>query len=265
MYFKQPRSSQVPSCEFFPGEAVRTNIFGTENVVNAAVDAGVDTIVCLSTDKAVYPINVMGMSKALMEKTALAKTRSAKKTKICVTRYGNVMCSRGSVIPLFIKQIRDNNPLTVTDPEMTRYMMSLENAVELVLFAIAHGNAGDTFIQKAPAASIGMLAETICEIFDYPLNIVEIGTRHGEKQFESLLTREEMTNAEDMCGYYRVPLDSRDLNYGKYIYNGQKALAEMIDYTSHNTYRLGKDELKEMLLSLDYIQKSLSGQDAEAY
>jgi len=263
--FQAAALKQVPSCEFFPGEAVRTNVLGTENVVNAAADMGVEKVICLSTDKAVYPINAMGMSKALMEKTALAKTRSAGNTTICVTRYGNVMCSRGSVIPLFIKQMRENNPLTVTDPNMTRFMMSLEDAVELVVFAFTHGNAGDTFIQKAPASTILLLAETLCEIFDYPVNIREIGTRHGEKLYESLLTREEFTNAEDMGEYYRVPLDNRDLNYGKYIANGQASVSTANDYTSHNTHQLTKDELKSMLLKLNYVQKALAGQDAEAY
>jgi len=233
--------------------------------VNAAVNAGVKNVICLSTDKAVYPINAMGMSKALMEKTALAKTRSAKSTKICVTRYGNVMCSRGSVIPLFIKQIHEKKPLTVTDPNMTRFMMSLPDAVELVLFAFTHGNAGDTFIQKAPAATIRLLAETLCEIFDYPPNIREIGTRHGEKLYESLLTREELARAEDMGGYYRVPLDNRDLNYGKYTNSGEEAVSVVNDYTSHNTHRLNKAELKELILKLDYVQKSLAGLNAEAY
>ena len=263
--FQAAALKQVPSCEFFPGEAVRTNILGTENAVNAAVDAGVKNVICLSTDKAVYPINVMGMSKALMEKTALAKSRSARNTIINVTRYGNVMCSRGSVIPLFIKQIRENGTLTVTDPNMTRFMMSLEDAVELVIFAFTHGNSGDTFIQKAPAATIKLLAEVVCDIFDYPAKIREIGTRHGEKLYESLLTREEMANAEDMEGYYRVPLDSRDLNYGSFTSSGQENVSEAADYTSHNTQRLNKDELKEMLLKLDYVQKSLAGQDPEAY
>ena len=263
--FQAAALKQVPSCEFFPGEAVRTNILGTENVVNAAVEAGVKNVICLSTDKAVYPINVMGMSKALMEKTALARTRSTASTTICVTRYGNVMCSRGSVIPLFIKQIRENSPLTITDPNMTRFMMSLEDAVQLVLYAFTHGKSGDTFIQKAPAATIRLLAETLCEIFDYPVNIREIGTRHGEKLYESLLTREEMAQAEDMGNYYRVPLDSRDLNYGKYFNQGQQIIEEADDYTSHNTHRLNKEELKAMLLKLDYVQKSLAGLDAEAY
>jgi len=263
--FQAAALKQVPSCEFFPGEAVRTNVLGTENVVNAAADAGVKNVICLSTDKAVYPINAMGMSKALMEKTALAKTRSAKDTTICVTRYGNVMCSRGSVIPLFIKQIRENKPLTITDPNMTRFMMSLEDAVELVIFAFAHGNPGDTFIQKAPASTVRMLAEVMCEIFNVSQDILEIGTRHGEKLYESLLTREELTRAEDMGGYYRVSLDGRDLNYGKYTNRGQENVSEADDYTSHNTHRLNKDELKAMLLQLDYVQKSLAGLDAEAY
>jgi UDP-glucose 4-epimerase len=263
--FQAAALKQVPSCEFFPGEAVRTNVLGTENVVNAAVDAGVKNVVCLSTDKAVYPINAMGMSKALMEKTALAKTRSARNTTICVTRYGNVMCSRGSVIPLFVKQLREGKPLTVTDHNMTRFMMSLDDAVELVLFAYEHGVGGDTFIQKAPAATIDLLARTMCELFDRPADIREIGTRHGEKLYESLLTREEMARAEDLGGYYRVPLDGRDLNYGKFFVSGQESVSKSEDYTSHNTHRLTKDELKAMLLGLDYIQKSLAGQDPEAY
>ena len=263
--FQAAALKQVPSCEFFPGEAVRTNVLGTENVVNAAVDAGVKKVICLSTDKAVYPINAMGMSKALMEKTALAKTRSAKGTTICVTRYGNVMCSRGSVIPLFIKQIRENKPLTVTDPNMTRFMMGIEDALELVLFAFTHGKAGDTFIQKAAAATMGLLAETMCEIFGRPANIREIGTRHGEKLYESLLTREESARAEDLGGFCRVPLDSRDLNYGKYTNSGQETVSEAVDYTSHNTRRLNRDELKEMLLRLDYVKRSLAGQNPEAY
>ena len=263
--FQAAALKQVPSCEFFPGEAVRTNILGTENVVNAASDAGVKNVICLSTDKAVYPINAMGMSKALMEKTALAKTRSSSNTKICVTRYGNVMCSRGSVIPLFVKQIRESKPLTVTDPNMTRFMMSLEDAVELVLFAFENGVSGDTFIQKAPASTIQMLAETLCEIFDYPARIQEIGTRHGEKLFESLLTREELTCALDMGDYYRVPLDSRDLNYGKYFSNGRSSVSQADDYTSHNTRRLCKQELKNMLLELDFIKLALDGKPIEGY
>ena len=263
--FQAAALKQVPSCEFFPGEAVRTNILGTENVVNAASDAGVKNVICLSTDKAVYPINAMGMSKALMEKTALAKTRSTSNTTICVTRYGNVMCSRGSVIPLFVRQIREDKPLTVTDPNMTRFMMSLEDAVELVLFAFENGDSGDTFIQKAPAATIRLLAETLCEIFDYPVRIQEIGTRHGEKLFESLLTREELTCAEDMGNYYRVPLDGRDLNYGKYFNKGRSSVSEADDYTSHNTRRLCKEELKGMLLKLDFIQQALRGKTLEGY
>jgi UDP-glucose 4-epimerase len=214
----------------------------------------------LSTDKAVYPINAMGMSKALMEKTALAKSRSARGTTICVTRYGNVMCSRGSVIPLFIKQVREGGAITITDPNMTRFMMSLEDAVELVLYAFSNGNSGDTFIQKAPAATIALLAETLCEIFDYPHKIREIGTRHGEKLYESLLTREEMAKAEDLEGYYRVPLDSRDLNYGSYFNSGQESVSAAEDYTSHNTKRLTKQELKDLLLSLEYVRKQLAGE-----
>jgi UDP-glucose 4-epimerase len=263
--FQAAALKQVPSCEFFPGEAVRTNILGTENVVNAASDAGVKNVICLSTDKAVYPINAMGMSKALMEKTALAKTRSAKNTTICVTRYGNVMCSRGSVIPLFIRQIKEGKPLTVTDPNMTRFMMSLESAVELVSFAFLNGNTGDTFIQKAPAATIRQLAETLCDIFGKPAHIQEIGTRHGEKLYESLLTREELARSQDMGEYYRVPLEGRDLSYGKYFSHGQSRIAETEDYTSNNTHRLTNEELKAMLLKLSYVQKSLAGQNAEEY
>ena len=256
---------QVPSCEFFPGEAVRTNILGTENVVNAAVDAAVKNVVCLSTDKAVYPINAMGMSKALMEKVALSRTRSSKNTNICVTRYGNVMCSRGSVIPLFVKQIRENDQLTITDPSMTRFMMSLEDAVELVLFAFKNGNTGDTFIQKAPAATVKMLAETLCDLFKVPYNIREIGTRHGEKLYESLLTREEFAKADDIDRYYRVPLDNRDLNYSKYLAQGEPAFSSVQDYTSHNTHRLDKNELRKLLLQVDYVNKSLLGLSVEEY
>jgi len=259
--FQAAALKQVPSCEFFPGEAVRTNILGTENVVNAAVDANVKSVICLSTDKAVYPINAMGMSKALMEKVALAKSRSSRNTVISVTRYGNVMCSRGSVIPLFIKQIKNNQPITITDPSMTRFMMSLEEAVELVLFAYKESSGGEVFVQKAPATTILELAEVLCEIFEAKSNIQYIGTRHGEKQFESLLTREEMAMSSDLGDYYMIPLDSRDLNYGSYFNEGQKSISEAEDYTSHNTERLTKQELKELLLSLDYVKGQLAGDD----
>jgi len=259
--FQAAALKQVPSCEFFPGEAVRTNILGTENVVNAAVDAGVKNVICLSTDKAVYPINAMGMSKALMEKVALAKSRSARNTIISVTRYGNVMCSRGSVIPLFINQIKNNQPITITDPTMTRFMMSLEDAVELVLFAYKESKGGEVFVQKAPSSTILELAEVLCEIFDANANIKYIGTRHGEKQFESLLTREEMVMSKDLGDYYMIPLDNRDLNYGSYFSEGQKSISEADDYTSHNTKRLTKQELKELLLSLDYVKGQLAGDE----
>jgi len=259
--FQAAALKQVPSCEFFPGEAVRTNILGTENVVNAAVDANVKSVICLSTDKAVYPINAMGMSKALMEKVAIAKSRSARDTIISVTRYGNVMCSRGSVIPLFINQIKNNQAITITDPSMTRFMMSLEDAVELVLFAYKEGEGGEVFVQKAPATTILELAEVLCEIFEAKPNIQYIGTRHGEKQFESLLTREEMAISKDFGDYYMIPLDSRDLNYGSYFNEGQKSISEAEDYTSHNTQRLTKQELKELLLSLDYVKGQLTGDD----
>jgi len=258
--FQAAALKQVPSCEFFPGEAVRTNILGTENVVGAAVDAGVEHVICLSTDKAVYPINAMGMSKALMEKTALAKSRNSRNTTICVTRYGNVMCSRGSVIPLFIKQIKNKQPITITDPNMTRFMMSLENAVDLVLFAYSNSKGGEIFVQKAPASTILELAEVLCEIYETKPDIKEIGTRHGEKLFESLLTREEMVMSKDLGDYYMIPLDSRDLNYGKYFNSGQESISAAEDYTSHNTKRLTKQELKELLLSLDYVKRQLSAE-----
>lgn len=259
---------QVPSCEFFPLEAVRTNVLGTNNVVEAAVANNVKKVICLSTDKAVYPINAMGMSKAIMEKIAVSKTRtdSCGNTIIAVTRYGNVMCSRGSVIPLFISQIRQNLPITVTDPNMTRFMMSLDNAIDLVLYAFEHAKGGELFIQKAPAATIADLAETVREIFNGENEIRCIGTRHGEKLYESLLTREEMANAIDLGGYYMVPLDNRDLNYANYFVDGQHIVSQSVDYTSHNTRRLTKTELKELLLSLDYVQKALkSGQIGEGY
>ncbi|MDL2232645.1 polysaccharide biosynthesis protein [Ruminococcaceae bacterium OttesenSCG-928-L11] len=255
---------QVPSCEFFPLEAVKTNVMGTENMLEAAVSRGVKKVVCLSTDKAVYPINAMGMSKAMMEKVAVAKTRLGNNngTIVAVTRYGNVMCSRGSVIPLFISQIKNGTPLTVTDPNMTRFMMSLDNAIDLVLFAFQNAKGGELFIQKAPACTIADLAEAVNELFGGKEEIRCIGTRHGEKLYESLLTREEMANAVDMEGYYMVPLDSRDLNYGNYFVSGKEIISQSGDYTSHNTHRLTKDGVKELLLSLDYVQRALKNEHA---
>lgn len=255
---------QVPSCEFFPMEAVRTNVLGTENMLNAAIACGVKKVICLSTDKAVYPINAMGMSKALMEKTAVAIGRDNIGTTIAVTRYGNVMCSRGSVIPLFIEQIKNHQPITITDPNMTRFMMSLDSAVDLVLFAFEHSQGGELFIQKAPAATIETLAIAVSELFGAEQPPQIIGTRHGEKLYESLLTREEMARAADMGKYYMVPCDSRDLNYGKYFENGTKAFSAAEDYTSHNTRRLDVQEMKEMLLSLDYVQNALAGHEQTA-
>jgi UDP-glucose 4-epimerase len=251
---------QVPSCEFFPLEAVRTNVLGTENTLAAAIANQVQKIICLSTDKAVYPINAMGMSKALMEKVAVSKTRlgTAGGAVIAVTRYGNVMCSRGSVIPLFISQIRNNQPLTVTDPHMTRFMMSLEDAIDLVLFAFKNARGGEIFVQKAPACTMSDLAEAVNGIFG-GADIHYIGTRHGEKLYESLLTREEMAGAVDLDRYYMLPLDNRDLNYGNYFVTGKQTISEAGDYTSHNTVRLSKPELKSLLLSQDYVQNALQG------
>lgn len=250
---------QVPSCEFFPMEAVRTNVIGTENVLNAAIDCGVKKVICLSTDKAVYPINAMGMSKALMEKTAVAMGRDNRGTTVAVTRYGNVMCSRGSVIPLFIDQIKNGKPITITDPNMTRFMMSLDSAVDLVLFAFEHAQGGELFIQKAPAATIETLALAVSELFDAKAEPQIIGTRHGEKLYESLLTREEMVRAIDLGDYYMVPCDDRDLNYGKYFESGKKEFSAAEDYTSHNTERLDVQGMKDMLLKLDYVRNELEG------
>jgi len=257
--FQAAALKQVPSCEFFPMEAVRTNILGTENVLNAAVDCGVKSVICLSTDKAVYPINAMGMSKALMEKLAVAKGRSGCGTTVAITRYGNVMCSRGSVIPLFIEQIKSGKPVTITDPNMTRFMMSLDMAVELVLYAFQHAKGGDLFVQKAPAATIAILAEAVGEIFGAKQPPTIIGTRHGEKVYESLLTREEMARSVDMGDYYMVPCDNRDLNYGKYFESGEKTFSLAEDYTSQNTNQLNVREMKEMLLQMDYVQNALAG------
>lgn len=249
---------QVPSCEFFPMEAVRTNIIGTDNLLTAAIDAGVKRVVCLSTDKAAYPINAMGMSKAMMEKVIGAKARTvrAEETTICCTRYGNVMASRGSVIPLFIEQIKAGKPITITDPDMTRFLMSLDEAVDLVGFAFEHANPGDLFVQKAPASTIGDLAKAVQQIFgDTGTRI--IGTRHGEKLYETLLTREERVRSEDMGDYYRVCADGRDLNYDKYFVNGKVHTQADEDYTSHNTTRLNVEQVVQRLLTLDYVKKEL--------
>lgn len=255
---------QVPSCEFFPLEAVRTNVLGTENVLNAAIANHVEKVICLSTDKAVYPINAMGMSKALMEKLAVSKSRmgSNRNTVITVTRYGNVMASRGSVIPLFTKQIKTGQPLTITDPNMTRFMMSLDDAIDLVLFAFEQAKGGELFIQKAPAATIGNLVEAMREVFKSSAEIIYIGTRHGEKLYETLLTREEKVKSVDIGKYYMVPMDDRDLNYGKYFIEGEQIIAGMDDYNSHNTEQLSIEQVVDMLFNLDYIQKELQ---ARAY
>ena len=254
---------QVPSCEFHPMEAVKTNVIGTENVLEAAIQNKVKRVVCLSTDKAVYPINAMGISKALMEKVMVAKSRNLEglDTVICGTRYGNVMASRGSVIPLFVDQIRADKPLTITDPNMTRFMMTLDDAVDLVLYAFEHGQNGDIFVQKAPAATINVLAEALTELLgkpNYPINI--IGTRHGEKAYEALLSREEMANALDQGYYYRIPADQRDLNYDKYFVDGDVEIVEYDDYNSHNTDRLDVERMKKLLLKLEFIQALTQGQ-----
>lgn len=251
---------QVPSCEFHPIEAVKTNVLGTENVLEAAINCGVSRVVCLSTDKAVYPINAMGISKAMMEKVVVAKSRSSSSTVICATRYGNVMASRGSVIPLFTQQIRAGQPLTITDPSMTRFMMTLDDAVDLVLYAFEHGNPGDIFVQKAPASTIETLALTLTDLLgvpDHPINI--IGTRHGEKLYEALLSREEMVAAQDLGGYYRVPPDLRDLNYGKYVEQGEVSISAAVDYNSHNTERLDQTGMQALLMKLRFMQELVSG------
>ncbi len=251
---------QVPSCEFYPMEAVRTNALGAENVMNAAIANQVERVILLSTDKAVYPINAMGISKAMMEKLMVAKARmrSEGETMICATRYGNVMASRGSVIPLFVSQIKEGKELTITDPAMTRFLMSLEDSVELVVYAFENGQQGDIFVQKAPASTIEVLAQALQELFSKPDNIRVIGTRHGEKLYESLVAREELARAEDMGGYYRIPADNRDLNYAKFSVEGELEIATFDDYTSHNTMRLDIDGVKKLLLKLDYIQEQLS-------
>lgn len=251
---------QVPSCEFYPMEAVRTNINGTENVMNAATANGVKRVIILSTDKAVYPINAMGISKAMAEKlmTAKARSQSIHETILCATRYGNVMASRGSVIPLFVSQIKSGKMITVTDPNMTRFLMSLEESVSLVLHAFQHGTQGDIFVQKSPAATVADLAQSVKEIFNYSGVINIIGTRHGEKLYESLISREEMSKAIDMGNYYRIPADNRSLNYEQYFSEGASKLSEMHDYTSHNTKKLSVNEIKKLLLSLDYIKGELN-------
>lgn len=251
---------QVPSCEFYPMEAVKTNVLGTENVLNAAIANGVKRVVFLSTDKAVYPINAMGISKAMAEKVVVAKSRSIPESGpvVCCTRYGNVMASRGSVIPLFVEQILANEPLTITDPRMTRFLMSLEDSVDLVLHAFEHAEQGDIFVQKAPASTIADLARAMCELFDSESKVRVIGTRHGEKLYESLISREEMAKADDMGRYYRIPADNRDLNYKKYFVEGEMHISEVEDYTSHNTERLTIPEVKELLMKLSYMRGVLN-------
>ena len=252
---------QVPSCEFHPLEAVKTNVLGTENVLEAAIVSRVKRVICLSTDKAVYPINAMGISKAMMEKVAVAKSRSSEETVICATRYGNVMASRGSVIPLFVDQLLADKPITVTDPNMTRFMMTLDDAVELVLYAFQQGKPGEIFVQKAPAATVAVLAQAICEMAGRPDHPVgEIGTRHGEKLFEVLLSREEMVSAEDLGRYFRVPPDLRDLNYGRFVEEGETRISHSEEYNSHNTTRLDVAGMKELLIKLPFMQAIARGE-----
>jgi len=251
---------QVPSCEFFPMQAVRTNVIGTENVLDSAAKYEVKNVVVLSTDKAAYPINAMGISKAMMEKVAIAKARSLgsdAETTICCTRYGNVMASRGSVIPLWIEQIKSGKPITITDPNMTRYMMTLDDAVDLVLYAFEHGNNGDLFVQKAPAATLEVLAESLKELYQADTEVKVIGTRHGEKLYETLVTREEMFRSEDMGDYFRIPADARDLNYDKFFVEGQEDISRVEDYHSHNTHRLNKEEMKQLLLKLPEVREDV--------
>ena len=249
---------QVPSCEFFPMEAVRTNVIGTDNVLTAAIEEGVKSVICLSTDKAAYPVNAMGISKALEERVSVAKSRTTENTKICCTRYGNVMCSRGSVIPLWIDQIKQGNPITITEPSMTRFIMSLDEAVDLVLYAFEHGISGDILVQKAPACTIGVLAEAVKELFDSKSEVRIIGMRHGEKMYETLLTNEECINAIDMGDFYRVPCDKRDLNYDKYFNDGNLDRNSLSEFDSNNTELLTVDQVKEKLLNIDYIRDEIA-------
>ena len=251
---------QVPSCEFYPMEAVQTNVLGSENVMQAAIERCVSRVVMLSTDKAVYPINAMGISKAMMEKFMVAKARMQNpgETVICATRYGNVMASRGSVIPLFTSQLKEGKPLTITDPHMTRFLMSLEDSVDLVLYAFEHGKQGDIFVQKAPASTVADLAQGLKELFEKDNQVRVIGTRHGEKLYESLISREEIAKAEDLGGYYRIPADNRDLNYAQFFSEGEEKISHQEDYTSHNTERLGVEQIKELLLKLDFIKEELN-------
>ena len=252
---------QVPSCEFFPMQAVKTNVEGTQNVIKAAGKNNVKKVICLSTDKAAYPINAMGISKAMMEKVAIAESRNLQNTTVCLTRYGNVMASRASVIPLFINQIKNRLPLTITDPNMTRFLMSLNDAVDLVLFAFENGNQGDLFVNKAPASTIGDLAKAIKELAKVEVEINVIGTRHGEKLYETLCTREEMVKAEDMGNFYRIPADNRDLNYSMYFSEGEKNIAEIEDYHSQNTERLDVEGVKNLISKLAFVRKELFGED----
>lgn len=250
---------QVPSCEFFPMEAVKTNVIGTDNVLTAAINVGVECVICLSTDKAAYPINAMGITKAIEEKVAVAKSRNSRNTRICCTRYGNVMCSRGSVIPLWIDQIREGNPITITEPRMTRFIMSLDEAVDLVLFAFEHGENGDLLIQKAPACTIQTQAEAVCDLFGGKRESIKvIGIRHGEKMYETLLTNEECAKAVDMGNFYRVPADNRSLNYDKYFKEGDESRASLSEFNSNNTKMLNVEEVKDKLLTLSYIKEELS-------
>ena len=256
---------QVPSCEFHPLQAVKTNVLGTENVLNAAIASGVQRVICLSTDKAVYPINAMGISKAMMEKVAIAKSRETQSTTICVTRYGNVMASRGSVIPLFVDQIRSGQPITITDPDMTRFMMTLDDAVDLVLYAFEHGMQGDIFVQKAPAATVLTLSKALVELLKVPDHKIDvIGTRHGEKLFEVLLSREEIVAAQDLGNYFRVPPDLRDLNYGKFIEEGEVRISQSADYNSHNTNLLNVQGMKSLLMKLKFMQAISRGENVQA-
>ena len=256
---------QVPSCEFFPMEAVKTNVIGTQNVIRAAGQNGVKKVICLSTDKAAYPINAMGISKAMMEKVAIAESRNLNHTNVCLTRYGNVMASRGSVIPLFLGQIQKGEPITITDPNMSRFFMSLEDAVDLVLFAFEHGNPGDLFVNKAPAGSIGDLAKALMDITGKQVPIKIIGTRHGEKLYETLCTREEMMMAEDMGDFYRIPADNRDLNYAKYFSEGEEDISKVEDYHSHNTEQQGVEGLKKLISTLPLIRREVFGEEVKEF